>query len=44
MTFESQRVHAFFQQKWKLNKSEIESKIENAIHVFRETNLVLQLL
>ena len=34
----------FVEQKYKLMKNEIEFKVENPTHSFRETNLVLQLI
>ena len=33
----------FVEQKYKLNKNETESKMENPTHSFRETNLALKL-
>ena len=39
MTFQSQRVHAFFNINF--NKNEAKSKMENPTHIFRETNLEL---
>ena len=34
----------FDEQKYEFNKNGTESKVENPIHSFRETNLALQLI